>query len=134
MFDREGSAPDALDVDDPSVRRCEPPVPVWVDLAALTQQRQRGRDYGRRGGVFIGGVVRGVMWAQVMSNRGLWLGVITCELEREGTPVMTVPALVPEWAVTRRRPGSDRKMRGKTSSRPTAAQQSKRPRGGAPPT
>jgi hypothetical protein len=76
VFDREGSAPDVLDVDDPAVRRCSPPVQVWVDLAALTQHRERGRPYseGRRGGLFISGLVRGVMWAQVMSDRGLWLG------------------------------------------------------------
>jgi hypothetical protein len=68
-------------------------MPVWVDLAALTQHRERGKPYGdtRPGGVFLAGLVRGVMWAQVMSDRGLWLGVVTCELERHGAPVMTAP-------------------------------------------
>lgn len=129
MFELEGSAPDVLDVDDPAVRPCSPAVPVWVDLAGLTQQQRRGKSNGRRGGVFIGGLVRGVMWAQVMSNRGLWLGVITCELERDGAPVMTTPALVPEWAVRRRRPGSERRTYGKSSNRPTAAQRANPPHG-----
>jgi hypothetical protein len=125
MFDREGSAPDVLDVDDPAVRRCSPAVPVWVDLAALTQHRERGKPYGdvRPGGVFVGGLVRGVMWAAVMSDRGIWLGVVTCELERRGAPVMTAPALVPQWALQRRLPGSSRGTHGKTSNRPTAEQQ-----------
>jgi hypothetical protein len=76
MFEREGSAPDVLDVEDPAVRRCSPPIPVWVDLAALTQHREHGKPYSdaRPGGVFVGGLVRGLMWAQVMSDRGLWLG------------------------------------------------------------
>src|SRR5918995_456984 len=70
MFEREGSAPDVLDVDDPAVRRCSPPVQVWVDLAALTQHRERGKAYDdvRPGGVFVAGLVRGVMWAQVMTG------------------------------------------------------------------
>lgn len=127
MFEREGSAPDVLDLDDPAVRTCTPPVPVWVDLAALTQQRERGRSNSRRGGVFVGGVVRGVMWARVMSNRGMWLGIVTCELERDGEPVMTTSALIPEWAITRRRPGSERSTRGKTSNRPTMAQRANPP-------
>ena len=119
MYDREGSAADVLDVDDAAVRRCTPPQPVWVDLAALTKQRERGGPYGqpRPGGVYIEGVVRGMMWAQVMTQRGIWLGAITCELERGGRPVMTVEALVPEWAVERRLPGSARRTYGKTSNR-----------------
>jgi hypothetical protein len=80
MFDQEGSAPDVLDSSDPAVRRCDPPVPVWVDLAALTQQQRHGRGY-RSGGVFVGGVVRAVMWAQVMTDRAFWLGIVTCELD-----------------------------------------------------
>jgi hypothetical protein len=127
MFELEGSSPDVLDVDDVAVRRCEPAVRVWVDVAALTQQRERGRSSSRRGGIFIGGLVRGVMWARVMSNRGMWLGVITCELERDGGPVMTAPALVPEWAVTRRLPGSERRTYGKASNRPTAQQRANQP-------
>lgn len=123
MFEQEGSAPDVLDVDDPAVRRCTPAVPVWVDLAALTQQRERHPHDWRRGGVFVSGLVRGVMWARVMSDTGMWLGIITCELEKAGAPVMTTSALVPDWAVTRRLPGSDRHTRGKTSNRPTMAQQ-----------
>ena len=62
------------------------------------------------------------MWAQVMSDRGLWLGIVTCELERSGAPVMTTPALVPQWALRRRLPGSSRRT-GKTSHRPTVVQQ-----------
>jgi hypothetical protein len=71
--------------------------------------------------VFVAGLVRGVMWAQVMSDRGIWLGVVTCELERRGAPVMTAPALVPQWALQRRLPGSSRRT-GKTSNRPTVTQ------------
>ncbi|QYN41153.1 hypothetical protein K1T35_48315 (plasmid) [Pseudonocardia sp. DSM 110487] len=125
MFEREGSAPDILDVDDRAVRRCSPAAPVWVDLAALTQHLTHGKRYGevRPGGVSVTGLVRGIMWAQVMSDRGLWLGVVTCELERRGAPVMTASALVPQWALKRRLPGSSRGMYGKANNRPTAAQQ-----------
>ncbi|GJF02044.1 hypothetical protein PSD17_10080 [Pseudonocardia sp. D17] len=96
-------------------------MPVRVDLAALTQQQRHGRGY-RSGGVFVGGVVRAVMWAQVMTDRAFWLGIVTCELERRGAPILTAPAVVPQWAVTRRRPGSERRHQGKTSNRPTLSQ------------
>lgn len=121
VCDTEGTAPDVLDSTDPAVRRCDPPTPVWVDLAALTQERRYGRGF-RHGGVFAGGSVRGVMWAQVMTDRGFWLGVITCEIERSGSPIATTPAVVPEWAVTRRLPGSGRRLTGKASNRPTLSQ------------
>ncbi|GJF01461.1 MULTISPECIES: hypothetical protein [Pseudonocardia] len=127
MFDREGEAPDVLDSADPAVRRCDPPVPVWVDLAALTQQQRYGRGH-RSGGVFVGGVVRAIMWAQVMTERAFWLGVVTCELERGGVPVLTAPAVVPQWAITRRRPGTGRRQQGKASNRPTLAQRRSGPR------
>lgn len=50
---------------------------MWVDLAALTQHRTHGKPYSevRPGGVSVTGLVRGIMWAQVMSDRGLWLVV-----------------------------------------------------------
>lgn len=99
---------------------------TWPDSPSSSAA---GKSSGRRGGVFVGGLVRGVMWAQVMSDRGLWLGVITCELERDGAAVMTTAALVPEWAVQRRRPGSERRAYGKSSSRPTATQRANPPAG-----
>lgn len=125
MFDPERPLPDVLDSTDPAVRRCDPPTPVWVDLAALTQDRRHGRGY-RPGGVFAGGTVPGVMWAQVMTDRGFWLGVITCTIERGGTPIATTPAVIPEWAVSRRLPGSGRRLTGKASNRPTLRQDRQR--------
>jgi hypothetical protein len=112
-------------LDDPAVRSCTPPVQVWVDLAALTQHRERGKPYSetRPGGVSVGGLVRGVMWAWVMSDRGIWLGVVTCEFERRGVPVMTSSALVPQWALQRRLPGSSRRTYGTSSNRPTVVEQ-----------
>jgi hypothetical protein len=122
MFDPEGSAPDVLECGDRAVRALDPIVPIWVDLAALTQQMKYGRG-NVAGGVYVGGQVRAILWAQVMTGRGFWLGVVTCELERGGAPIMTVQALVPQWAVRRRRPGEGRKFLGKASIRPTLSQQ-----------
>ena len=112
-----------LDVDDPAVVRRNPPVPVWVDLDALTDQKHRGRphDPAQAAGVFVQGVAPGVLWAWVRTQRGFWLGVVTMELERNGAPLASAPGVVPDWAISRRRPGT-REHRGKTSNRPTAAQ------------
>jgi hypothetical protein len=98
---------------------------VCVDLAALTRHHKRDKSYRdvRRDGGSVTGLMRGIMWTQVISDRGLWLGVVTCELERRGMSAMTVPALVPQWALQRRLPGSARGMYGKTSNRPTVTQQ-----------
>ncbi|GAY08599.1 hypothetical protein [Pseudonocardia sp. N23] len=134
MFEMKDAVPDVLDSMDPAVRRCDPPVPVWVDLAALTQQQRYGRG-SRRGGVFVGGAVRAIMWAQIMTERGFWLAVLTCELERGGRPILTAPAVVPEWAITRRRAGSERRLLGKAGDRPTLVQTraQRRPGGAARP-
>lgn len=124
MFDRRRpAAPDVLDVDDPAIVRREPAVSVWVDLASLTAAKQHARPYNRsqHNGVFIDGYAPAALWAWIRTDRGLWLGVVTLELERAGQPFASVPAVVPEWALSRRLPGS-RQHRGKTSNRPTAAQ------------
>lgn len=117
-----------LDVDDDTVARRDPPVPVWVDLAAFTDHRRRGKPYhpSQRAGVFVQGVVAGVLWAWVWTQRGVWLGVVTMELERCGAPFASAPGVVPDWAISRRMPGSGREHRGKTSHRPTAAQSTPR--------
>lgn len=125
MVEQRRSAPDVLDVNDAAIVHRDPPAPVWVDLAALTDHKRRGKPFNPDGarGVFVAGVVSGVLWAWVRTEGGqLWLGVVTMELERGGIPFASVPAVVPDWAITRRLPGSGRAYRGKTSNRPTAAQ------------
>jgi len=76
MFDKRQAAPDVLDVDDEAIVHRDPPVQVWVDLAALTDQKRRGRPYhpSQHSGVFVQGVVQAVLWARVRTERGLWLG------------------------------------------------------------
>ena len=113
MFDGrlEGASPDVLEcANDPAVRVCDPPVRVWVDLKALT--RRPGAPYNfRRGGVFVDGTVRGNLWAWVATVSGGWLGVVSLELERGGSAIMTAQALVPDWALQRRVPGRDSRNR-----------------------
>lgn len=123
MFDRpRPAAPDVLDVDDPAIIRRDPAVSVWVDLAGLTAAKKHPAHYGRsRGGVFVDGYAPAALWAWIRTERGLWLGVVTLELERAGAPFASVPAVVPDWALSRRWPGA-RQHSGKTSNRPTAAQ------------
>jgi hypothetical protein len=125
MFEgQKPAAPDVLDVADPAVARREPAVPVWVDLGGLTDHKKHGRPYSpsQRDGVFIAGMAPGILWAWIRTDRGMWLGVVTMELERAGAPVMSVPAVVPDWALSRRMPGSRRAHRGKSSDRPTVTQ------------
>jgi hypothetical protein len=48
----------------PAVCQCSPPLPVWVNLAALTQHRKRGKPHSETppGGLSVAGLVRGIMW------------------------------------------------------------------------
>lgn len=124
MFEVEGTAPDVLDADDPAVRRLPTPERVWVDVAALWgPAANRATENGDRpGGVAVTGLARGVLWARVMTYRGWWLGVVSMELARGGSPVLTTAALVPSWALRRRVPTRDRGLHGKAANRPTLAQ------------
>lgn len=134
MFERGDESgrhrvPSLLEADDPAVVHRDPPVPVWVDLAALVDVKRRGKDYRHesrdRLGVSMHGVIEGLLVAWVRGDRGLWIGCVSCRLERGGAPVLTSWALVPSWALKRRRAGD---RFGKTSNRPTAAQAAARER------
>lgn len=126
MFERGDDAgrrvPNLLDANDPAVMHRDPAVPVWVDLAALVDVKRRGKNYRHesrdRVGVSVHGIVEGLLVAWVRADRGIWIGYVSCRLERGGDPVLTTWTLVPSWALKRRRPGD---RFGKTSNRPTAA-------------
>lgn len=127
MFELEGTAPDAVDADDPAVRRLPHPQRVWIDLAGLWDTRPaRALSRTKRpAGVAATGLVRGVLYAWITTRDGWWLGAVGLELHRDDSPVLTTWALVPEWALRRRVPGRDRQLDGKASNRPTLAQQAR---------
>jgi hypothetical protein len=90
MVDQERpAAPDVLDVDDDAVVRRDPPVPVWVDLAAFTDHKHRGRPYhpSQSAGVFVQGVAAGVLWAWVRTQRAGRVGPTSWAVARHAPAV-----------------------------------------------
>lgn len=117
--------PDLASLQSPAVRRRDPPLRVWVDLAVAINGGRSGVPPTRpNGGVITGYSVPGLLIAWVKSDWGDWLAIVETLVKVENGESAVTRLLVARAAVKKDSIALRRKLDGKTSNRPTLRQRS----------